>query len=155
MRIGNLDISWSAWLGSKWTMYATRLVILTIPFVGTAFWAAWSGVQTVAVTDVAAVKADVAAVKAAVVVRGNDSESFQVEVRKLVSEVNAKVDDLSDDMFSTKVDVGVIKRLVTELRDQQVNAAARLDPAAFGGPVVMAAVQPRTAPPEPFPALTR
>ena len=156
VRLAQVEDSLARWLGSKWTMYVTRLVILMIPIAGTMFWFAWSSVQTAAVTEVMAVKNEVATVKTTLGVRAADSESFQVEVRKAVADLGGKVDDLGDDMFATKVDVGVIKRLVTELRNQQVTDAAKLGPAGFDQPVMLAASMPRAVrAPEPFPAPAR
>lgn len=155
MRIGNIEITFGTWLGSKWTMYATRLLILLMPFAGAAFYAAWSSVQSAAVTEVAAAKAEIVSIKSTLGDRANDSEAFQVEVRKAIGGVNESLKEVDGKLFATQVDVGVIKRLVTELRNQQV-ADAKLDPANFDSEPVMLASVPRVIPPpEPFPAIGR
>jgi hypothetical protein len=121
-----VDLAFSHWLASKWTAGLTRIVILLLPFALGAFWWAWASVQTSAVSEVRAVKASLVEVNGTLDVRATDSESFQAEVRKAVTDLNTKVDDLGDDMFTTRVDIGVIKRLVTELRNQQIADAAPL-----------------------------
>ena len=138
------------WLGSKWTGLAVRGLVLLFPIAGAAFWLVWSSVQTEAVRQVQAARAEVAAVKATLGDRAADSESFQTEVRRAVIDITKKVDELSDEVFTTRVDVAVIKRLVTELREQQMaDAAPTLPPdlrPRSSAPVAAAAL---TAPSQP------
>jgi hypothetical protein len=151
------EMAFKTWAESTWTKGLARAAmlfsaVLLSGFVGTWAWMTWG----VLGPDLVAANAEIASVKSTLVVRTADSESFQTEVRKAVADINVKIEGLSDDMFTTKVNVGVIKQLVTELRNQQItDAKARLGPAVFGDTVILAVAPRGPLPPDPFPALAR
>lgn len=150
------EMTLKQWADSTWTKALARGAMIATPLLLAGFAGAWAIVTSGVATDLTAAKAEIGAVKSTLSVRTTDQESFQSEVRKAVAEINGTLEGFGDDLFATKVDVGVIKRLVTELRDQQVETAATtLDPAMFGEAPVMLAAMPRVSPPEPLPAPMR
>jgi hypothetical protein len=145
------------WADSTWTKALARGAMIATPLLLAGFAGAWAIVTQGVATDLTLAKAEITEVKSTQDMRSNDAEAFQVEVRKAISGINDSIEKVGDDLFATKVDVGVIKRLVVELRDQQIEeASARLGPAVFGDTPVILAAAPRVMPtPEPFPALAR
>jgi hypothetical protein len=150
------EMTLKQWAESTWTKALARGAMIATPLLLAGFATAWAIVTSGVATDLVAAKAEIVDVRTTLGVRTADSESFQTEVRKAVTGINDSIEELGDDLFATKVDVGVIKRLVTELRNQQV-ADAKLGPANFDSePVMLASALPRVIPPpEPFPAIGR
>jgi hypothetical protein len=137
------EMTLKQWAESTWTKALARGAMIATPFLIAGFATAWAFVTSGVATDLDAANAEIATVKTTLGVRTADSESFQTEVRKAVADIGAKVDDVGDDLFATKVDVGVIKRLVIELRDQQVAAAnPLLSPRPAAQPPLAAAMAP-------------
>lgn len=120
-------------IDSVWFRGISRTAMILTPLMLAGFGLVWWLVSTDATKQVVELRSVVSDVKVTQTARANDSETFQTEVRQAVADIGKKVDDVSDDLFATKVDVGVIKRLVTELRNESV-AAAALDPRALAAP---------------------
>ncbi len=97
-------------------------IIVGIPIIGVMI--AMGGGQTA--TRVSTVETKIIGIADTQDARTRDSEGFQTEVRSAITGLNNQLAELKDDVFATKVDVGVIKRLVTELRNQDVASAAVL-----------------------------
>ena len=106
-------MSLKQWAESTWTKALARGAIILLSFSMPIFFVVWGIVAGNTAAEVAEVKVTQAS-------RANDADALQVEVRKAIGDLNVKVDKLGDESFATRVDVGVIKRLVTELRNQQV-----------------------------------
>ncbi len=121
-------------IDSVWFRALYRAAIVAVPILGGLYWWTWDRAQTDAMREVASVKAALDSANSTLAIRATDSENFQGEVREAVDDLGAKVDELDDKVFKTQVDVGVIKRLVTELRDQSVESAS-LDPLDLGRPL--------------------
>ncbi len=117
MKLAAIEDSLGRWLGSKWTMYAYRVIItLGIPLLAFMLW--MNGASSASRTDL--VEAKVNAVAETQDIRTTDAEAFQREVRGAVAELNGKIKAVDDKVYKVSVDVGVVMRLVRELRDQSV-----------------------------------
>ena len=108
------------WAESTWTKVLARGAMILTPVGLTAFFIAWGVVAGNTASEVAEVKVTQES-------RANDADAFRVEVREALGDLNVKVDDLAEQSFATRIDVGVIKRLVIELRNQEVASASPLD----------------------------
>lgn len=108
------------WVDSTWTKGLARLAMILTPFLIGGFWIVWGVVAGNQVTRIAAVEGNVAAVSEVQVARANDAEAFQREIRTAIASINGGLEDVNEELDGVKVDVGVIRRLVIELREQQL-----------------------------------
>lgn len=112
--------------------------LLITGFIGTWAWMTWGVIGP----DLTLAKANIASVATVLESRTADSEAFQSEVRGAVKVITEDVAALSTDVFSVRVDIGVIKRLVIELRDQGKAAALPLPSDPLPRPSTVAAASP-------------
>lgn len=87
--------------------------LLITGFIGTWAWMTWGVIGP----DLTLAKANIASVATVLESRTADSEAFQSEVRGAVKVITEDVAALSTDVFSVRVDIGVIKRLLQERSD--------------------------------------
>lgn len=128
-----LEVTLSQWLGSKWFTYSVRVLMAFTSVVGVPMiaWLVWSsgGASSSRATVVEQRLNEVTAVQNS---RANDSEAFQSEVRGSITGIKGDIADVNTRVYAVSVDVGVIKRLVQELRQKQdVAARAPLDDRPF------------------------
>lgn len=107
------------WAESTWTKVLARGAMILTPVGLTAFFIAWGVVAGNTASEVAEVKVTQES-------RANDADALRVEVREAIGDLNVKVDGLAEQSFATRIDVGVIKRLVIELRDQDAADVASI-----------------------------
>ena len=142
MKLADVEITLSQWATSRWTEVLTRAVLVSLPVMGTIFFLVWSAVQTDAARKVSSVEQNVVELGSAQAERDEAAKKAQVVVAQAFEDLNKKVDALADDQFTTRVDVGVIKRLVIELRDQGKAAALPLPSDPLPRPSTVAAASP-------------
>lgn len=87
--------------------------LLITGFIGTWAWMTWGVIGP----DLTLAKANIASVATVLESRTADSEAFQSELRGAVKVITEDVAALSTDVFSVRVDIGVIKRLLQERSD--------------------------------------
>jgi hypothetical protein len=128
--VSKFEITLLQWARSPWTLLLTRLSIIVLTFVASATaggvaWLIWWGTgQSNAKVDalaprVSAIERSVGEVSDAQASRAVDSESFQQEVRRAISDLkasgratNSLLSDLGERIADTQTDVGVLKRLM-------------------------------------------
>lgn len=121
-------MAFGLWLETKWTRLLVRGGILASPILIAAFWIVWSFTMQGVKDDLAVAQSKVTSVQMVQDARARDGEAFQTEVRGAVADLKDQIGGVKDDVFATKIDVGVIKRLVTEMRqDAKLASASRPD----------------------------
>lgn len=125
VKLGKLEISLADWLTSKWATMAFRTIVtfvcaIVIPAIGWMIWAGGGDARA----RVAVVESNVKTMLTTQDIRSIDAEKFQAEVRSLVMGVRADFKDqigaVQADVFATKVDIGVIKNLLREMRQRDI-----------------------------------
>lgn len=134
--VANLE-TFTKWARSPFTIALARGAMLATPFlIGGLGWLIWLGagdaqtrvkaVESTINAKLPVIESNVSGMSATQVARAKDSEAFQLVVTNAISDLkaglrsaNTSISDVKEDVFTTKVDVAVIKRLVTELRQKQ------------------------------------
>src|SRR5689334_14057479 len=101
---------------SVWFKGLARGAMVLTPLLIGGFAGAWALVTNGVSTDLVAAQKKIAGVAELQESRATDSEAFQTEVRGAIKGINGRLDAVDDKMFTVKVDIGVIKRLLQESR---------------------------------------
>lgn len=135
--VANLD-TFTKWAKSPFTVaLRSGLMILTPFLIGFVGYVTWIGgndararvavVEQIVSAKVPAIEASIGKVAQVQVDRTKDSEAFQADVTGSISDLkaglkqaNGTISAVSEKVEDTRVAVGVIKQLVTELRQRQV-----------------------------------
>lgn len=105
------------WADTKWTKLLARSAMMLTPLMIAGFFAAWSFTTQDVKQELGAAQTKIATVQNVQDARAKDSEAFQTEVRSAVSDLKDQIAGVKTEVYNTRIDVGVIKRLVTEIRD--------------------------------------
>jgi hypothetical protein len=107
------ELTLRQWIDSVWFRGLSRVSMIVTSLLLTGFVVVWGFVAGDTTAKVVKLDAQVQAVAGSQTARAIDSEAFQVEVRGKVSAVQA-------DLFAMKVDIGVIKGILTDMRRENV-----------------------------------
>lgn len=116
VKLSQIELSLTQWASSKWTMFFARAAMLATPLLIAGFAGAWAVATSGVSSDLVKAQKKIADVATIQETRASDSEAFQTEVRGAIKGINGRLDAVDDKMFTVKVDIGVIKRLLQEAR---------------------------------------
>jgi hypothetical protein len=128
---GAQEVTLRQFIDSVWFRGMARGMMIVTPVLVGGFWIVWGivvGAQQVQIDDVRTTVASVSITQNA---RASDAEAFQREVRAAISGITSGLQDVNEELDGVKVDVGVIRRLMVELRDQQLASVEPLSRPPF------------------------
>lgn len=111
------EVSLKAFINSVWFKGLSRGAMIITPLLVAGFAGAWAIVTGNTAADLVEAQVKLEAVQSLQAQRAVDGETFQTEVRGSVSELKAELDAQGKDLFTMRVDVGVIKRLLQSRED--------------------------------------
>lgn len=120
------EVTLRQFIDSVWFRGLARSMMLLTPILIGGFWIVWGAVAGNQATRIGAVEASIAVVSTTQGARATDAEAFQREVRAAIASINGGLSDVNEELDGVKVDLGVIRRLVIELREQQLADAGPL-----------------------------